>query len=203
MINKLRNNFLTGVAIIFPVTITIIIVRYLVAKINSVVLNPLIDILNLSPYLTHHSMYIAKILVILIVMLIISFVGWTASIIFLRRLFAFGERIFIRVPMIGKIYSVTKEIGSAFLGQDKAFFKKVALIEYPRKGVYSIGFTTGRSKGVIEKASGRKLVSVFVPTTPNPTSGIFLLVPDNDLTFLDMTVEEGLKTVVSSGTIMA
>ena len=104
--------------------------------------------------------------------------------------------------MVGKIYSVTKEIGSVFLGQDKAFFKKVVLVEYPRKGVYSIGFMTGEGRGTIESVAGKKLLTVFVPTTPNPTSGIFLLVPREEVNFLKMSVEEGLKIVVSSGTIM-
>lgn len=203
MITKIRNNFLTGVAIIFPIMITTVIIRYLVIKINSVVLNPLIELLNLNPYLTYHSRYIAKILVFFIVVFLISFVGWMASVIFLRRFFAFGEKILVKVPMVGKIYSVTKEMGSAFLGGGKTFFKKVVLIEYPRKGLYSIGFTTGEARGAIEKGAKEKLLTVFVPTTPNPTSGIFLLVPQSEAKFLDMAVEEGLKTVVSSGTIMA
>lgn len=202
MLTKIRNYFITGVAIIFPVAITIAIIRYLVITINSWILNPLIELLNLNPYLTYHSRYIAKVLVFFIAVVLVSFVGWMANIIFLRRFFALGEKILVRVPMIGKIYSVTKEMGSAFLGQGKTFFKKVVLIEYPRKGVYSIGFMTGEARGAIESAE-KGLVTVFVPTTPNPTSGIFLLVPRNEVRYLDMTVEEGLKTVVSSGTIMA
>ena len=201
MLNKLRNNFITGVAIILPVAITIIIVRFLAININSFVLNPLVELLNLNPYLTQHAIYIAKALVFIIVILLISFMGWAANIIFLKRLFSFGEKMFVRVPMIGKIYSVTKEIGSAFLGQGAAFFKRVVLIEYPRKGIYSIGFTTGEGKGKIKDAAGQDLFNVFVPTTPNPTSGIFLLVPKDELNFLEMTVEEGLKIVVSSGTL--
>lgn len=203
MFNKARNYFITGIAITFPVAITIIVVRYLVMKINSIILNPLIELLKLNPYLTEHSRYIAKILAFFIVVALVSFIGWMANIIFLRKFFMFGEKIFVRVPMIGKIYSVTKEIGSAFLGHGKAFFKKVVLIEYPRKGIFSIGLTTGEAKGAIARVAQKKLITVFVPTTPNPTSGIFLLVPVDEVKFLDMTVEEGLKAVVSSGTIMS
>jgi len=202
MLGKMRNNFITGVAIVFPVVITVVIVRYFALNINSLILNPLVGFLNLNPHLSHHSGYIAKALVFLIVITLISFVGWTASIIFLRRFFVFGEKLFVRVPMVGKIYSVTKEIGSAFLGRGKTFFKKVVLIEYPRKGVYSIGFTTGRQEGVIRDAAGKDLFNVFVPTTPNPTSGIYLLVPAGEVKFLDMTVEEGFKTVVLSGSVV-
>ena len=124
MLTKFRNYFITGVALIFPIAITIIIIRFLVIKVNSYILNPTVGVLNLNPYLTEYSIFIAKLLVFIIVMLLISLVGWAANIIFLRKLFGFGEKIFVKVPMIGKIYSVTKEIGSAFLGKEKFFFKK-------------------------------------------------------------------------------
>jgi len=203
MFTRVRNNFITGVALIFPITITIIIVRFLVIKVNSYILSPIVGILNLNPYLTEYSIFIAKILVFVIVILLISLVGWAANIIFLRKLFGFGEKIFVKVPMVGKIYSVTKEIGSAFLGQEKFFFKKVILIEYPRKGLYSIAFMTGEGVEAARLAAGKELISVFVATTPNPTSGIYLLVPKEDVKELDMTVEEGLKLVVSSGAIVS
>ncbi len=161
------------------------------------------ELLNLSPSFTYYGVFIVKTLAFLIVILLISFVGWAASVIFLRRLFVFGERLFLKVPMVGKIYSVTKEIGSAFLGRrDKAFFKRVVLIEYPRKGLYTIAFITRQRQDKIKNAAGKELIGVFVPTTPNPTSGIFLLVPKEEVKFLEMSVEEGLKLVVSSGTIM-
>ncbi|MBN1353063.1 MAG: DUF502 domain-containing protein [Candidatus Omnitrophica bacterium] len=201
MFARLRNNFITGVAIIFPVVITIIIIRYILNLVNSYVLSPFSATLRENPYLTEHSIYIAKILIFVAVIFLITAIGWAANIIFIRKMFSFGEKLFVRVPMIGKIYSVTKEIGSAFLGQGKSFFKKVVLIEYPRKGIYSIGFTTGEGKKEIKNMAGMELVSVFVPTTPNPTSGVFLLVPKGDIIFMDMTVEQGLKIVVSSGTI--
>jgi len=188
--------------IIFPLAITIIIVRYIFVTLNSYVFNPLVSFLRVNPYLTRHSIIIAKALIFILVILAISLVGWAANIIFLRKLFGFGEKIFIKVPLVGKVYSVIKEIGSAFLGQGtKAFFKKVVLIEYPRKGIYSIGFLTGEGKDKIKDASGRDLINIFVATTPNPTSGFFLLMPREEVKFLDMPVEEGLKLVVSSGAL--
>lgn len=201
MLHKFRNNFITGVAIIFPLAITVIIVRFLVIKINSYVLEPFVDFLRINPYLTRYSLIIAKLFVFFIVIFLISLVGWAANIIFLRKLFVFGEKVFVRVPMVGKIYSVTKEIGSAFLGRGKAFFKKVVLIEYPRKGLYSIAFETAKGQDAIKKATGEETVCVFVATTPNPTSGIFLFVPKSEVKYIDMPVEEALKLVVSSGAI--
>jgi len=203
VIKRFRNYFITGVALIFPITITIIIVRFLVIKVNSYILSPTVRFLNLNPYLSEHSIYIAKALVFIVVIILISLIGWAANIIFLRKLFGFGEKIFVKVPMIGKIYSVTKEIGSAFLGHEKFFFKKVVLIEYPRKGLYSIAFMTGEGVEAARGAAGRDLVSIFVATTPNPTSGIYLLVPKDEVKYLDLSVEEGLKLVVSSGAIVS
>ncbi len=201
MLHRLRNYFITGMAIILPLAVTIIIVRYLFMTLNSYILTPLVDTLRLNPYLTEHSLIIAKAMMFIAVILFISAIGWAANIIFLRRLFGFGEKIFVKVPMIGKIYSVSKEIGSAFLGRGKAFLKKPVLVEYPRKGVYSLGFTTGEGKGEIKRVTEKDIVTIFLPTTPNPTSGIFLIVPKDEVKFLDMTVEEGLKLVVSSGAI--
>jgi len=203
MLQKFRNYFIAGIIIILPLAITTIIIRWLVIKINSYVLNPLVNILKIDPYLSEHSLFIARVLAFLIVIFLISLVGWAANIIFLRKFFGFGEKIFVKVPMVGKIYSVTKEIGSAFLGQKRAFFKKVILIEYPRKGIYSIAFITGGGKPRINKKVGRELIDVFVATSPNPTSGYYLLVPKEDVLHLDITVEEALKLVVSSGAILS
>ena len=202
MWHRLRNNFITGVAIIFPVAITIFIIRFLVMILNSYILNPLVNALKINPYLTAHSQYIAKGIIFILVILLIAFIGWAAKFLFLRRFFTFGEKIFIKVPILGKIYSVTKEIGSAFLGHGKMFFRNVVLIEYPRKGLYSIGFATTETKGEFKDNKTEDFVSVFVPTTPNPTSGIFLLVPKGDARLLDISVEQGMKIVVSSGTIV-
>ena len=203
MFSRFRKYFITGVAIIFPMAITVIIVRFLVIKINSYILNPLVDMLRINPFLTEYSLTIAKWIVFFLVIFCISLIGWAANILFLRKTFGFGEKIFLKVPMIGKIYSVTKEIGYAFLGRGKAFFKKVVLIEYPRKGIYSIGFLTAEeSAKAIRDISGKDLLSIFVATTPNPTSGFFLLMPKEDTKILDMTVEEGMKLVVSSGAII-
>ena len=103
--------------------------------------------------------------------------------------------------MFGKIYHAIRQISSAFLGEGKTIFKQVVLFEYPRKGIYSIGFVTGKASGAVQTKSGEEMITVFLPTTPNPTSGIFLLVPKSELRFLKMSVEEGMKMhgLVGSG----
>jgi uncharacterized membrane protein len=203
MLHRFRNNFFTGLAIILPLSITIVIVRYLLMTINNFLLNPLINFLRVNPYLTErYNLYIAKTLIFVTVIFTIALIGWAANILFLRKFFGFGERMFLRIPMAGKIYSTIKEISSAFIGQGKTIFKAVVVIEYPRKGLYSMGFSTMHGEIDAGPDIRRNLLTVFIPTTPNPTSGIFLLVPKEDVTFLDMSVEDGLKTIVSSGAVI-
>ncbi len=134
--------------------------------------------------------------------MIISLIGLGARVLALRKAFGFGEKVFSKVPMAGKIYNTTKQISRAFLGHGKSVFKKVVLIEYPRKGLWSIGFMTDTMHGEITDKTRKKLISVFVPTTPNPTSGIYLVVPQEEARMLDMSVEEGLKLVVSGGAVI-
>ena len=198
---KIRNTFISGIAVIFPVAITFLLIRFLVTTINRLVLNPFMKLM--SPYMTApYHVYAAKIGVFLLVILVICVIGWAANILVLRKFFGIWEGIFLKIPMFGKIYYATKQISTAFLGQGKTIFKKVVLIEYPRKGVYSIGFITGEGRGEIQRITDNLVFNVFVPTTPNPTSGIFLLVPKNELRFLKMTVEEGMKLVVSGGAVV-
>jgi len=201
MFIKLRNRFIAGIAVIFPVAVTIVIIRFLVIKINSWILEPMTRMLD--PFLTgHFKVYAAKTGIFILVFLCISLVGWAADIIVIRKFFSIWEKILIKVPMFGRIYQAIKQISTAFLGQGKTIFKKVVLVEYPRKGVFSIGFVTGPGKGEIQSVSRADVISVFIPTTPNPTSGIFLLVPKNDLKYLGMNVEEGMKLVISGGAVV-
>ena len=93
------------------------------------------------------------------------------------------------------------QLSRAFLGEGKSVFKRVALLEYPRRGIYSIAFVTAEGKRELEDKTGRELISLFLPTTPNPTSGIFIAVPKEDVIFLDMSIEDGFKLIISGGAI--
>ena len=112
-------------------------------------------------------------------------------------------RLLSRVPIARSIYSGVKQLFEAiFSGGPRVQFNRVILIEYPRRGVYALAFTTGTASGVVQEITEQQMINCFLPTTPNPTSGIFLLVPREEVNFLKMSVEEGLKIVVSSGTLM-
>ena len=117
------------------------------------------------------------------------------------RLFHLGERLLRRVPFISRIYIAVKQIVGAFSMQGKSVFRQVVLVEYPRKGTYVLGFLTGESRGEVQEKTAARLMNVFIPTTPNPTSGYLLLVPQEEITALDMSVEEGLKLIISAGVV--
>ena len=137
---------------------------------------------------------IAFIIITLIGMISLTFIG--------RTLLAFGQRILNKIPILRTIYNGVGQLTKNFTsGNNKS--KKIVLVEYPRKGLWSIGFATGANKGEIasKKGKGKKLINVFIPTTPNPTSGFLLIVPNKDLIYLDMNFEEASKFIMSAGSI--
>lgn len=134
--------------------------------------------------------------------IIIFIMGSVVSNVIGQRVFNFAERMLRRIPIVPRVYFALKQIVDAFTLQGKHVFNKVVLIEYPRKGLYVIGFLTGECKGEVQVKTAAKLMNVFVPTTPNPTSGMLILVPEGEIVYLDMTVEEGLKLIVSAGVVV-
>lgn len=197
----LGDNFITGVVVILPIILTVMIVRFIIVKLNSILLNPLLG--YLTSYLPEEQLRImlAKTLIFIAVILLIGIIGLATRIFFIRKTFSFFEKILYGLPMVNKIYGTTKEISNAFLGKRKGVFKRVILIEYPRKGIYSIAFVTSEHISEPSLKTNKELISAYVPTTPNPTSGMFLLIPKEEIISLDMSVEEGLKMVISSGVI--
>jgi uncharacterized membrane protein len=118
-----------------------------------------------------------------------------------KKLGGLGEKILNKIPLVRNIYTSIKQIVTTIFMQGKSNFRGVVLVEYPRRGAYSVGFVTGDTKGQIQRITEDNLVNVFVPTTPNPTSGFFILFPENDITLLNMTVEEGMKMIISAGMV--
>jgi uncharacterized membrane protein len=198
---RARNDFFTGIAIVLPIAITIAILDFILKALNKKLLEPIVTAIN--PYMTGpYVTLMAKIIILLLIFIGITLIGIAGRILIVRRFFTFWERILMRVPMVRNIYGGTKQLSKAFLGEGKAVFKNVALVEYPRKGVYSIAFvTTVNGKKELVDKTERKLVSLFVPTTPNPTSGMFIAVPKEEVKFLDMSIEDGFKLIISAGAV--
>lgn len=116
-----------------------------------------------------------------------------------QRLIRATERLVNRIPGVSKIYRAVRQIRDVIIGREGAVFQKVCVTQYPRDGVYVVGFVTSEEKGVVQEATGKDLVAVFVPTTPNPTSGFLLYVPRNEIVIMDIPVEEAMKLIVSGG----
>lgn len=197
---QLRNNFIAGLVVILPIFLTVIIIRFLIVALNNIFLDPLIKIFR--PYLTGQLLiFIARLGVFLILILFISMIGLATRIIIIHRLFRSLEVVFFKIPLISKVYSAMKDMSSAFFSSKEKFLKVVA-VEYPRKGVYSIGFITSHENLFREKLGNKEVVNVYIPTTPNPTTGMLILVPKEDIIWLDIPVEEGLRLVISGGLVL-
>ncbi|MDD4956591.1 MAG: DUF502 domain-containing protein [Candidatus Omnitrophica bacterium] len=198
--NKFFVNFFNGIVILLPVAVTIALVNFMVKWLNNAILEPILELFTATTGGGRHVL-IGKTLVFLLAIFTMALIGWGAKIIFINRIFSLGERLLIKVPVMGRVYAAFKQIFSAIFGQGKTVFRNVVVIEYPRKGIYSIGFTTGFAKGELKALAGDGAIAVFLPTTPNPTSGIFLIVPREEAHFLNISVEDGMKLIVSGGAV--
>lgn len=197
IMGRLRAYFLAGILITAPISLTFYLAWLFITFVDSKVTPLIPDAYNPQHYLPYSIPGLG--LVILIVAL--TLVGALTAGFVGRRLTRLYEKILARMPVIRGIYSATKQIFETVLAQQSNAFREAALIEYPRKGIWSIAFITGRTKGEIQRATPEEVVNVFVPTTPNPTSGFLLMVPKKDLIPLRMSVEEAIKMVISAGIV--
>lgn len=197
---QLRNSFLTGLIIVGPIGITIYMVWTFIDFIDSWVTPYLLRLFPNIPLPVESIPGIGLIVAIFGIMVIGAF----AANLFGRSLVSYGERVLDRMPVVRNLYRALKQIFETVLSQSGNSFQKVGVIEYPRKGLFAIVFVSTETKGeIVERcAGGRRFLSVFLPTTPNPTSGYLLFVPEDDVIILDMSVEEGAKLVISAGLVI-
>jgi len=198
---RLRSSFLTGLVVIAPVGLTIWLIWTMVGWVDGVVL-PLV------PYQFHPERYIGiplRGIGVIIFLLFTIVVGWIAKGLIGRSLIGVAESIVERMPVVRSIYSGVKQIAETVFAQSERSFEKACLVEYPRRGIWSVGFISTEARGEIaaraDSAPGEALKSVFVPTTPNPTSGFLLFFPASDIRELDMTIEDAAKLVISAGLV--
>lgn len=192
-----RANFLAGILVTAPVAITLYAVWTVVSWFDG-------EVVPLIPPKYNPATYVdfpLPGLGLLIAVVALYLIGWLTAGLFGRYVMGIGERIVSRVPVVRSIYGATKQIAETVFAKQSTAFREVALFEYPRKGVWTVGFITGRPPTEIADTVAEDSVSVFVPTTPVPSAGFLLFVPRKDLVVLDMTVEEGIKMVVSLGMV--
>lgn len=188
---KLKKYFITGMFAILPLAATIF------------VLNWLFNIADdfAGDFVALFTGARIKGLGVLGTILLVFLVGLFTTNVLGRTLLGYGDAFISRMPIAGVIYRTVKQILEAFASDEKSAFQRVVMLEYPRKGIYALAFVTGTSQGEVQTKTKEKVINVFLPTTPNPTSGFLLLVPEKDLIPLDMSVEDGIKMIISGGVI--
>tara|TARA_B100000767_G_scaffold268833_1_gene289739 strand:- start:909 stop:1520 length:612 start_codon:yes stop_codon:yes gene_type:complete len=188
---RLRNNFIAGIVVLIPIGITLYLTLFFI-KISGKIIPKKINPNNYLPFDIPG-------VEILIALFIITFIGWISLSFIGKKFFEIFDNFLKRIPILRTIYSAIGQMTESLTKSDNSE-KSVVLLEYPRKGIWVVGFATKENHGVIEDKINEKLVNVFVPTTPNPTSGFLLMVPKKDLIYLDVSFEQASKFIVSAGT---
>lgn len=198
MLQKIRNHFLSGLLVLGPLFLTLVFIGYIVKLTDQFVVNPLFQILLLDIDAGFKRL-LAKLALGLFVFIFISIIGLAAEKFIFKRLFLNIEGFLKNIPLFSKVYTSIREIVQAFFGDKKGVFKRVVFVEYPRKGIYVMGFVTQEKPWEVNEKTGRDIVTVFIPSPPNPATGYFIFVPREELIDSAMTVEEGIRLVISGG----
>ena len=188
---KLRNNFIAGIVVLIPIGITLYLTLFLI-KISGKIIPKRINPNNYLPFDVPG-------VEILIALFIITFIGWLSLSFIGKKFFEIFNNFLQKIPILRTIYSAIGQMTESFTKSDNSE-KSVVLLEYPRKGIWVVGFATKENHGIIKEKVNEELVNVFVPTTPNPTSGFLLMLPKKDLIYLNVSFEQASKFIVSAGT---
>ena len=188
---RIRNYFIAGVVVLIPIGITVYLTLFFVS-ISSKILPK-----EINP--NHYLPYDIPGVEIITALFLITVIGWLSLSFLGKRLLNLFNNILKRIPILRTIYSAIVQMTETFTKTDKGK-KNVVLVEYPRKGSWAVGFATKENSGEITRKTNKKLINVFIPTTPNPTSGFLLMFPEDEVIYLDLTFEEASKFIVSAGT---
>lgn len=186
MKKNIQKYFLSGLVVVVPVSLTVYILWAIIKFTDRLYPSSFLPV-----YVPGVGIVITFSVIFLVGLITTNFLG--------RRLLDLGERIISHVPLVKEIYLSIKQIAEALFTHKDKNFRRAVLIEYPRKGIFTMVFVTGVSKASIREKTGKKLLNVFVPTTPNPTSGFFLMVPEDEVIELDMSPDEAFKLIISGG----
>jgi len=196
---RLRNIFITGLLITLPIVLTWFILQFLFKNLDA--LSPVFTNVLIQLGAPFPEGYRIPFLGVLMTLLIILTVGWLTTSFFGKKIFKIGETLVEKIPFVRRIYTGSKQVVISIAQADTSAFRKVVLLEFPRRGLLAIGFVTGESRGEVQRLTQENMFNVFVPTMPNPTSGFLIFAPSNELTEVSMSIEEGIKYVVSGGIV--
>ena len=194
--NFLRRYLVAGLLVWLPLVATLYVIRLLVRWMDqSLLLLP--DQFKPDNLLGFHLPGVGVLLSLIILLL----TGLIAANLFGRKLVGLWERLLSRIPLVRSVYSAVKQLVETMFSDSGNSFRKVVLVEFPRRGLWTLAFLTNNEHGLVQEATGRDVISVYVPTTPNPTGGYFVLVPREDVREIDLSVDEGLKLLLSMGAV--
>jgi uncharacterized membrane protein len=203
-----RASFLTGLLIVLPGVITLAVVKWFFGTVSSFTDTLLFFLPHfLDPKLIYQNgesgamFWHWSVLALLVGIITVSVIGVLARYYIGKRLIALADNLMLRVPVLNKIYGTIKQVDGAFTSGKKSSFKTVVMVEYPREGIYSVGFITSEQADEVEQKTGKKCVCIFIPTTPIPTGGFLIIVPEEKVIKLDMSVADGFKYIVSLGAL--
>ena len=199
LMSSLRASFLTGIVVIAPIGLTAYFLWSVVGWIDSVVLPLVPSVWRPEQYIGINLRGVGVIFFLVFTVII----GWVAKGLIGRSLISWAEGLVEQMPVVRSIYTGLKQIAETVFAQQESSFEKACLVEYPRRGIWAIGFISTNAKGGVNRMAGgsEALISVFVPTTPNPTSGFLLFFPQSEVTELDMSIEDAAKLVISAGLV--
>jgi uncharacterized membrane protein len=197
--SSLRNAFFTGLLLLAPLVVTVWAVTYIISLVGGSV-RPLYD--RFLPASLSHVPFLWDVLATLIVFALITLLGYISRYFLGKFLLGLGERVLQAIPGVNTVYSSVKQIVATFSSEKRNLFSKVVLIEFPRTGMYAIAFLTNKAQGEPQARTAEEVWTLFVPTTPNPTSGFLVMLPKDKIVELDMSVGDGMKMVISGGAVV-
>lgn len=204
VLGRTRRNFFTGLAVVLPVIISIIVALWLFEKagnVSKILLFPFTYLpeIDAGSFKNGNELiWYWGVVAILEAVTLTGLLGFLTRYYIGKKLVQLMDYILLNVPLLGKIYGTVKQVNQAFAGENKSNFKQVVMVEFPRKGLHSVGFVTAEQ---VKTDEGESIISIFVPTTPNPTTGFLLVLPESKVVKLDMSVADGIKYIVSLGAV--
>ena len=191
LFSSIRNNFIAGIVVLIPIGITLYLTLFIIRISGRIIPKEI----NPNNYLPFNIPGVE----IIIALVVITFIGWLSLSFLGKKFFEFFNNVLKKIPILRTIYSAIGQMTETFTKSDSGQ-KSVVLLEYPRKGIWAVGFATKENEAIIKNKVGEDIINVFVPTTPNPTSGFLLMVPKKELIYLDISFEQASKFIVSAGT---
>ena len=194
-----RNAFISGALLLAPLIVTVWAFAQIIALVGGTVRPLFFDRL---PATLRDLPFLSDVVSTISVVLIVTALGYVSRYVFGKFFVSIGERFMLSIPGVSAVYNTVKQIVDTFGTQDKNLFNQVVLVEFPRPGIWAIGFLTNKTQGEAQAKTAEEVWTVFVPTTPNPTSGFLMLFPTRDIIPLEMSVGEGMKMIISGGAVV-